>query len=237
MACTPERSLEIGELAGGRLGAARAAGLIEHVETCSACSAELDLVADLLHVRSLPAARVVRPARKVRRWVGAVAALAAAAAVLFLFLRPGSARRARDVARLELPPVAELVLRGGEGEHDGAALETCLERLSSGDHAGADACLRALLSERRGDPLVLFYLGLASLERGDLEAALAALREVEESGTGLLAEHALWYRAQAHLARDEGGEARALLGRLIELDGDYEPNARAQLAELEALPR
>lgn len=232
MACTPERSEEIGELAGGRLAAADAAGLIEHVEGCAACSREMDLVADLLHVpsRSLAAGRNLSAAR----WAGGLIALAAAAAVLFFFLRSSAPeRRVRDLARLSPPPSAGLVLRGDE--QPGAGFEQASAHFAAGDHARAAEGFQALLATQPDDPLVLFYLGLARLQLGELDAAIDALRRAEEAGADLLAEQALWYRSQAHLARDEGAQARALLARLVELDGDYEPNARALLAELESL--
>jgi hypothetical protein len=234
MACTPERSEKIGELAGGRLGAADAAGLLEHLEACAACSEELDLVADLLHVPAHPATS--RPARLALRRVGGLVALAAAAAVLFLFLRPDRPeRRPRDLARLAPPPAAALVRRGDAGAEPESDFERAIERLAVGDHAQAADGFRALLAARPDDPLVLFYLGVACLQLGELGASLDALGRAEELGTGLLAEQALWYRSQAHLARDEGAQARALLRRLVELDGDYEPNARDLLAELEPL--
>lgn len=232
MACTPERSEEIGELAGGRLSAAGAAGLIEHVEGCAACSREMDLVADLLHARSgSPAATWDRSAP---RWAGGLFALAAAAAVLFFFLRSSAPeRRLRDLAQLAPPPSAGLVLRGAAQPE--AGFEQASAHFAAGDHARAASSLQALLATHPDDPLVLFYLGLARLQLGELDAAIDALRRAEEAGADLLAEQALWYRVQAHLARDEGAQARALLARLVELDGDYEPNARALLAELEPL--
>jgi tetratricopeptide (TPR) repeat protein len=231
MACTLERRAEIAELAGGRLGAAEAAGLLEHVQDCGACSAELDLVADLLHAS--PSSAAVEPVRFRRRWIGGLVALAAAAACLFVFLRAPPERRLRDLARLAPPPSAGLVLRGGAD--DTAGFEQAAGHLAAGDAARAADAFRALLAARPDDPLVLFYLGVARLQQGEIEEAIEALRRAEELGTELLAEQALWYRAQAHLARDDGTGAAALLRRLVELDGDYEPNARAQLAELEPL--
>jgi len=236
MACTPERSEEIGELVGGRLGAADAAKLIEHMDGCAACSEELDLVADLLHAPSHAVA--AGRSRFARRWAGGLVALATAAAVLFsfLFLRPSAPeRRVRDLARLAPPATAGLVLRGGVDAEPEAGFEHAIERFAAGDHARAADGFEALLATRPDDPLVLFYLGVARLQQGELDAAIDALRRAEELGTDLLAEQALWYRSQAHLARDEGAEARDLLAHLVELDGDFEPNARALLAELEPL--
>lgn len=236
MACTPVRSAEIGELAGGRLGAEEAAALIEHVEGCAACSTELDLVADLLHV---PARAVAgAPARGFLRRVAGFAALAAAAAALVFWLRGGEPeRRPRNLAQLTPPPLAELVLRG-EGEPGDADFARALESVAAEDYARACEGLRELLGTRPDEPLLHFYLGVSLLQVGEFAAAVDSLRRAEEVGTGFLAEQALWYRAQAHLARDapdDGVAARELLRRLVELDGDYEPNARAQLAGLEPL--
>lgn len=234
MACSPRRSEEIGELAGGRLAAAKTSELLEHLEACPACSAELDLVADLLHAPAFSSA--ARPSRSMLRRVGGLVALAAAAAVLFFFLRSeGPERRPRDLARLAPPPAAGLVLRGAEGQQPETGFERGIQHLAAGDHAQAAAGFQTLLTARPDDPLVLFYLGVARLQLGELDAGLEALRRAQGLGTGLLAEHALWYQAQAHLAGDEGAAAERCLRRLVELDGDYEPNARALLAELEPL--
>ena len=232
MACTLEHSQRIGELAGGRLDAAGAAELLAHLEGCRACSQELDLVADLL--RAAPAARTRTSGRPNLRLVLGAVALAAAVAVLFFSLRPRAPeRRLHDLARLTPPPVAGLVLRG-EGAAD-VPLAEALEAFGARDYRLAAERLQALDESRPDGALTLFYLGVARLELGEHEPALAALGRAAELGTSLLVEQALWYRAQAHLALDQGAEARAVLRRLVELDGDFEPNARALLAELEPL--
>lgn len=232
MACTPAQSERIGELAGGRLAAGAVAELLGHVEQCPACSQELDLVADLLHAPAVSAAR----RRPVRAWVLGAVALAAAAVLLFLTLRGrGPERRVRDLAQLALPPVAGLVLRGEEGGAAEADLALALGDFGDGRYRLAAERLELLGESRPQEARVHFYLGLSRLGLAEHEAALTALARAAGLGTSLLAEQALWYQAQVHLALEQGSEARDLLERLVELDGDYEPNARALLAELRPL--
>lgn len=239
MACTREHGTEIGELAGGRLDAARAEALLAHVETCAACSAELDLVADLLDsARALRLSEGLVRRRSLRPRVVAVLALAAAVVAWLFVLRPAAPERSlRTLAQLAPPPLAELVLRGQGGLQPGeeARLESVRAHFAARAYAAAAEDLGVLLEARPEDALTHFYLGVARLQLGQHELALAALRRVAEAGEGLLAEQALWYSAQAQLALEHGLEARALLQRLVDADGDYEPNARAQLALLEPL--
>lgn len=237
MACTRERSLAIGELCGARLDAAGAAELLEHVERCGACSEELDLAADLVRAGAGRAQGTVHALPRRRRVLlfGLGAGLAAAA-LLVLFLGPrdgASEQRIQALARLAPPPAAAVVLRGS-GE-EGEARDQALRFFAAGDFAAAAGRLAQVVESAPGDALAWFYLGVAHLQQAPDEAALAALRCAAERGEALLAEHALWYLAQAHLARAEGAPARRVLVRLIELDGDYEPNARALLAELDRI--
>ncbi len=235
MACTPQRSAELAELSGGRLDAGGAAGLLEHLEQCPACSEELDLVADLLRLgRGAPSA--TRRRTRLRLVVGAALAVAAAWLLVLALVPRANGRRIEHLARLAPPPAAGLVLRGGPEPEDERLAEG-LRLLGARDFAGAAERLALVLRSRPDDPLALYSFGLARLQLAVDDEALSALERAAELGEGLLAEQALWYAVNAHLARGEGERARAGLQRLIALDGDYEPNARALLAELERLSR
>lgn len=246
MACTPQRSERIAELVGRRLDAAATSELLEHVESCSECSRELDLVADLLHAPALQAVpAAATPRRFALRRVLAAGGLAAAV-LLFLFLptrEEGSTEGCQRLARLAPPHVAEVLLRGESGgdvsgSQAAARFSEAMQGFASGDYASAIPMLEGCTREQPSNALAFFYLGLARLQLGDREQdalALEALRKAQDLGEGLLAEQALWYRANAHLARGEGEAARLLLLEVIERDGDFEPNARTLLAELEAL--
>jgi tetratricopeptide (TPR) repeat protein len=235
MACTEPRSAQIADLAAGRLEADSASDLLTHVEGCAACSQELDLVSDLLRAgpAAAPPVHALRPVP--RRGVRVAALLALAAGLLLVFAlwkggdRPTDPRR---LAQLEPPAAATLVLRSGEGEGD-AQLASALERVAVRDWAAAEGELAAVVAARPDTALARFHLGLARLQLGQLEAALPELAAARALASDLLAEEALWYQAQALLALGRTDEARALLRELVELDGDLEPNARAQLAELD----
>ncbi len=242
MACTPQRAFHIGELCGSRLDAAGATELLDHLERCDACSQELDMIADLLLCgeRAAPAEPGFSARRlRMRLVLGAVATAAAAVLLVLVMTRDGTERRIRGLARLAPPPAAGLVLRGEPDEEVAGstpgALREAMRHFTAGDFALAAERLALLAQSSPDDPLALFYLGLARLQLAADENALAALERAASLGEGLLAEQALWYAANAHLARGEGELARAALLRLVELDGDYEPNARSLLSKLEPL--
>jgi len=244
MACTRDRAAQIDDMAGGRLEPDPALELLDHLAGCPACSERLDLVADLVRVAeaggeafaSAPASSgSSRP--RLRLVVGVVATLAAAAVLLLLVVpRPSTTERMQALAQLAPPAVAGTTLRG-EAAAEEAAFAAALERYEAGDFGGAVERLTEVVAAAPDDPLAYFYLGVARLQLGADEAAITTLAKATNLAEGLLQERALWFLANAHLARGEGPEARTAFERLVAAQGDYELNARDALEALAPLLR
>jgi len=242
MACTPERSIALGELAAGRLDEAEVLAVLEHVEGCPSCSEELDLVARMVAGAAAGAAsgrvpRRPRPLGRLLRWAPVAAAAAALVASLPWLVRPGGGGPAdpRALASLDALPIRATTLRGPGANPD---LARAVERLAAGETDAAMRELERLRASLAPDaperPLADLYLGLAAVRAGALERALAPLEAAAKDGVGLVRERALWYLANARLALADVDGAEADLRRLEALGGDYAPNAREKLAAIAA---
>jgi len=138
------------------------------------------------------------------------------------------------LARVEPPPWAPLVARGGE-EADGA-FSRAMERYVRGDYAGAVAGLRAAVREEPDSVEVLFYLGVTELLAGRPEAAIRELGRVAAGSDPAFAEAARYYIAKAQLARGDVDAARRELQIVAKGDGDHEERAELLLRALGAEP-
>jgi hypothetical protein len=233
VACTTQRSQDIGDLAAGRLDAAKADELLDHLERCGECSAELDLVADIVaHFERPAGARAAIPRRRLGIAVAALAAAALLAASLWILSRPHPAPRSMHLASLASTqplPTSTFVPRSGTPLASSPAYLDAMRHYAAGEFAEAARGLSLLAEERPDDPLVNLYLGISRLQTGAAEQALAPLERAATTGEDLLAERALWYLGNAHLVLEDGEAARRTFQRLAELGGDYEPNAREKL--------
>jgi len=236
MACTTERSTEIGEFSAGRLDAAATGGLLDHLEGCRECSAEFELVADLVaaprFVFERPRMRLVQRARP-------VLAAAAAVALAVVIFRPGTRRPSlEDLASTDPLPAASAVLRSETPPPRPPDYLEAMDLYAKGDFAGAASRLAAFVERSPEDALAHLYLGICRLQTGSPREAIAPLARAAEIGEGLVKERALWYLGNARLALREGEAALEAFERLEALEGDYEPNAREKVRAIrEALGR
>lgn len=236
MSCTEERANQIAELAGGRLDGAALEELLEHVEGCPACSAELDLAAELAAGAARPAPRAAteRTGLNPASLAWPLAAAALALLVIGIRLLVGGDREERDPARLArltpLPAQQETLRAPTE---DDAAWRAAMEHYAAGTFGPAAEALAALEPTEAGRALRDLYLGLCRAQTEEYEAADTALASAAEHGTGLVRERARWMRAQVRLALGDGDGARRILRALLEGGGEYAPNAAAQLLELD----
>lgn len=228
MACTPQRSLSIGELAASRLDAAALDELLDHIEGCAACSHELDGVAAL--VGAADEARPARP-RSLRPLLWPLLA-AAAALVLWLAPRPGGGEvaRLRELARIAPITVPDSTLRTAAAQAPAREWRAAMELYRNADWERCAAALEDLRAGGDERALLDLYLGIARAQAGREREAVTALQRAERGSTGLLRQHALWHRAHAHLALGEGPAAIGVLEELVALDEDYAPNARQLLS-------
>ncbi len=232
MACNQSRSEQIAALAAGRLDERGSADLLAHAGSCAACSAEIDLVADL--VRAAP--RSVRGGRlgaSRSRLAILVAALVVAGFAFFWWEpwheHPNGLAALANVTPIQAPAD---VLRGPDVAARGDEYARGIAAYRRGDFAAAIEPLGAVAERRPKDALTHLYLGIAVLQTGDPSRALPALNVAADSGAGLVRERGLWYLGNAQLLLEHAGAARSAFERLRDLDGDYAPNARAMLAAL-----
>ena len=237
MACSPERSVAIGDLAGGRLDAERAGELLEHLEGCAACSAELDLVADVtaaLAPAPERAAAAEAPYRPRLRIVPGLVTAAAAAIALVVLWKPTTdpGPSVADLANLQPILAAPYGLRSSTPETS-ARYQDAIQSYSQGEFEDAARGLSEVAAAEPENALANLYLGIAQLQVGALEEACTALRSAANAAAEpLLREQALWYLANANLSLERPDEARAVLQELEALEGDYQPNARLVLDAL-----
>ena len=115
MACTTDRSEQIAALAAGRIAAAQAEDLLEHLDGCRQCSQELDAVADLVAAGErdpgLLAGAGDAPRRRLWLTLAAAAALVATALLWQPFARPPTLRELASIDALLAP--GDLTLRAG----------------------------------------------------------------------------------------------------------------------------
>ena len=238
MACSTERSTQIGDLAAGRIGAEAAGELLDHLERCRECSAEFDVCADLVAAADLAGARLFAGrSGAVLRWRFPIAVAAAVLLGLGLWIsfsgRGGTSRTAlARLASTEPLPAAGFVLRSDAPEGTRQAYREAMERYGKGDFAGAVERLAGVTASSPDDPLANLYLGICRLQTGAVAEATAPLERAAEKGEDLVRERALWYLGSARLALGEGEAALSTFERLADLGGDYEPNAREKVAAI-----
>jgi tetratricopeptide (TPR) repeat protein len=138
------------------------------------------------------------------------------------------------LARVEPPPYAPLVVRGGEEADD--AFSRAMARYVRGDYAGAAASLRVAVREEPESVEARFYLGVTELLAGRPDAAIRELGRVAADSDPAFAEAARYYSAKAQLARGDVGAARRELQIVATGDGDHKERAERLLQDLGTEP-
>jgi hypothetical protein len=228
----------LADFAAGRLDADEAGRVLDHVETCPSCSAELDFLADVVATAERGAAAgapgavpLAAPAgpRRLRRLPFWMAGLAAAALVLFVVgPRWLAGARLADLADRSLPHWTATELRGADDD----LLRDALQAYERGDRDVARSGLTAWLADHPGDAEASFWRAMTALADDDLAAADADLAVAVEHGSGFLRERARWRRAQVALLREDAAAARTLLEEIVAEDGEFARDARLQLERL-----
>lgn len=238
MAHTRAHSDDVADFAAGRMDAERSAAFLDQLEACADCSAELDLVADVVAAGERGAIQVTLGDRRPILRLLPLAAAAAAVLALYLWIPSGGPQEGpktfADLARLEPLPAAGLVARSGDPEID-ALLDAAMERYAAGDFAAAEKELAAAAALEPDRSLVHLYLGIARLQTGRPIEAIPALEEAARTGEDLVGERARWYLANALLAVGRTNGALVELEAIVDEGGDYELNARDLIAALRVL--
>ena len=135
MACTRERSNAIGDLAGGRLSAADAEDLLEHLDSCAECSAEFSLVADLVGASERQGGNISSRPRAIKLLKPVLSAAAAVLIAVTIWWavsdRGESGVALRSLAeKSSLPSAASMLRTTGQTQRD-HVLKKAMELYSS----------------------------------------------------------------------------------------------------------
>jgi tetratricopeptide (TPR) repeat protein len=137
-----------------------------------------------------------------------------------------------ELARVEPPPYAPLVVRGADPAE--SAFARAMDAYVRGDYAGAAEGLRAAIRDDFADVEAHFYLGVSELLLGRPEAAIREMEGVAASDDEAFVEAARYYAAKAHLAKGDVAAARRELQRVAGGDGDHKEQAKRLLKALDA---
>jgi hypothetical protein len=239
-ACPTDAAL--GSFYAGELDAKEDEAIRDHLVDCAACrerAADAAAFAEAMKGRRI---------RGVPVWAPAIAAVFAAAAILFLWRtttppRPPAPTDARtrwqqlavDPAPYDPNGEHDIVWRGGQEAPDAnvsGSFAWAMVPYSAGDFAGAADRLGQRLRTDPGDERARFYLGVSLLLTGHPDQSVEPLRRVAEE-SDLLSSEASWYLAVACLATGDDSRAVALLRDLAAQGGDRGDRARALLVEIE----
>jgi hypothetical protein len=258
MACTTERSRQIGDLVAGQLGsgsttvARKPSGItgvteiLDHLAHCAPCSEEFDLACGLVAAAERTkntGEPLFEPAERALDWripVSIAAALLVSLGLWVYWSDPAttggpSSGNWTELASVAPLPAVEGVLRADSTDSRGEDWASAMQHYAAADHAEVVELLVPLAENRPTDALVSLYLGISLLELGETRSAGLTLENAARHGEGLLVERALWYLAHAHLALEEPDAAVEVLQRLTALEGDYELDATDLLKEIQRL--
>jgi hypothetical protein len=233
IACNDKRREELGRLARGELDAGTSLSVLEHVETCAACSQELDFLSDVLAAIDSDQ-RELSPQRWIR-WSAWCAGLAAAAALVFYLAPWRTDSGAGSSSRFGHPGAPHFVHGDVRGEDEGLArrFADAMSPYERREFSSARESLTRFLSSNTDHAPAHFYRAIAATELGDDAAARADFEWVEAHATGFLREHAQWQLANLHFRLGREGEAIAMLRELESGGGEFSTNAARALAEIQ----
>jgi hypothetical protein len=161
------------------------------------------------------------------------------AAIALLVLVAAGSWQVRDAARtsrlrgLSAPtpyPFIAADLRGPAGSE---AFTEGMKLYGEGQYAQSAGCLARMLAVKPADPDGQFYCGVAHLLAGHPADAARSLREAVRLTPASMPYR--WYLAQAELRLGRADSARAQLGRIVQARGEYAPQARGLLTEMDRI--
>ncbi len=237
MSCLNPLHQKIVPLALGELDPAEWQPLAEHLERCSSCSKELDLLADLVAIAAHPLPTPPPRIRSsTRHWVPRVAGvLIAVFVVLGLFDQYNDAKHGATLAPFadtSVPPFLITDVDGGDTPW-GDEFESAMQSWDRGDFGDVEKSLGKFLDLHPDHAPARLYHGIAERKLGKLDAARADLRLVSTASQGPLREQALWNLANLELESNSPSDARKALDELVQLNGEYGERAKELEERLE----
>jgi TolA-binding protein len=147
-------------------------------------------------------------------------------------LKPAQKIELASLADPKLPPFHATQVRGASEDEQ---FDTGMRAYVANDcKAALDQLKRVPRDSARADAAAL-YLGTCSYKLRDFAAARTALGPVANNPESPLSESAIYYLAQVELAQNNLTSAQRWLNKVLELRGDYEARARAQLRKLNSV--
>jgi tetratricopeptide (TPR) repeat protein len=145
--------------------------------------------------------------------------------------QPPSPPSLEELARVEPPPYAAVVLRGAEDEtHE--TFREAMEYYSKGDYASAIPGLRAATKASPQTASFDFYLGACYLLTGQTDSAIESFRKTVSLGNPTYSEQAHFYLAKAYLQRKDVATAEDELQTTVRFGGSMEAKAGDILRQL-----
>jgi len=256
MACSKDMGDLLKDFSLGHLKGVELDRILAHIEDCSACSDDLELLASVTTLAAERGETLLEP--EMEKTLGKVAGsvfkgfmsmlrglvapipiparvLVPVAAAVFVFFAYGPLSH-RDgsyhsLADLTPAPYYQVSLRGSSSEEDllfTGAMEDYLE----GDYESASRVLLHLVNTRDYSEITLFYCGVSLLLEGDAEEAAPHLERTAGSSNTKIRQASVWYLAQADLLKGDGEGAKVRLESLVIEGGEHGRKAKDQLAGL-----
>jgi anti-sigma factor RsiW len=134
-----------------------------------------------------------------------------------------------QLADLTLPAFHASNLRG---ESRNPQFEAGMKAYANRDYAGAVKALAQVPAEDEDARAARFYSGVCQMHSGDLAGASQWLRSVANAGDSPQQEAAFYYLAQIAIEGNDVTAARRDLAHTVQLHGDFEARARAELIRI-----
>ena len=222
----------------GELSGEERVAFEEHFFECENCFEELENLRAIQTelARSAEEIHAEIPESKPRRmWflaVGVAAALIAVGVGLRMLTPPTEMPpELVELARFEPPSYEPVRLRGATDEAQ-QRFRTAMEFYSTGDYVSAIPGLEEAAILDPNAPNISFFLGVSYLLGDRTSEGIDTLQHTVDLGDTVFLEEVHLLLAKAHVHRGEFDVAYAELEAVIDLDGDFAPQARALLDEL-----
>jgi len=144
---------------------------------------------------------------------------------------PLAAPSLEELARVEPPPYAGVVLRGAEDEaHE--TFRHAMQFYVKGDYTHAIPGVRAAVKASPQTPGFNFYLGACYLLAGQIDPAIVSFRQTVSLGDPVYSESAHFYLAKAYLQKKDVARAEDELQKTVQSHGSLESEAAEILRHL-----
>ena len=253
MACTKERASLINEFAVGKLSSEKSDELLDHVASCEACSAALEMVAGILACEAKYGAEVfegrvsslsvywmrikdgLRGVFTPRPFIRMAVPVAVAATIVLVLLNPfaPSPGEYARLARIEPYPYEPLSLRAGEDDEEYKKLfQEGMAFYSEGKYGDATRKLSHSVELKPDNAETQFFLGLSYLLENQNDKAIAHLQKAADLAPRPLAEKSHWYLGNTYLNVNDGAKALPEFEKVIQFNGRFQEASKGMIDKI-----